>query len=62
LEGLGGVFLDALGFNLILSVDSPGQHILLLEKLLFLLEKLLIADFEFVARLPLQTLSLSEGY
>jgi len=61
LESLGGVPLDLLGGNLVLSVDPPSEDVLLLEKLLFLLEELLVADVELGPRFLLQALGLSQG-
>lgn len=37
LEGLGGVPLDTFCLKLILGVDPPGKHVLLLIQLLLLL-------------------------
>ena len=58
-ESLSGVSLDSFSLNLILGVNSPGEHILLLEKLFFLLEKLGKSLIIFPTGFILETLRLS---
>lgn len=59
LESLGRVPLDLLSSDLVLSVNPPSQDVLLLEELLFLLQKLLIPCLKLGLGLFLQRLSLS---
>ena len=60
LEGKLRVSFDSLSFDLILSVYPPCQHVLLLEKFLFLLEKLSETKIILLSGFFLEALRLSE--